>query len=99
MGSTSARCPSVPISLVPPRSQRGGSLLPPSPGPSRSPHPDAGKSGDPACPEIKIQLEAAEQHTPQLVHAAPGGSQGWGLDREVSPGPGGAGLPGPGHSR
>nr|KAF6507578.1 RAP1 GTPase activating protein [Rousettus aegyptiacus] len=37
-----------------------------SPGPSRSPHPDAGKSGDPACPEIKIQLEAAEQHTPQL---------------------------------
>ncbi|XP_069335579.1 rap1 GTPase-activating protein 1 isoform X6 [Eulemur rufifrons] len=38
-----------------------------SPGPSRSPHPDAGKSGDPACPEIKIQLEASEQHTPQLV--------------------------------
>ncbi|KAM5270065.1 rap1 GTPase-activating protein 1 isoform 4-T4 [Hipposideros larvatus] len=38
-----------------------------SPGPSRSSHPDAGKSGDPACPEIKIQLEAAEQHTPQLV--------------------------------
>uniref|UniRef100_A0A8I3ME43 RAP1 GTPase activating protein n=1 Tax=Canis lupus familiaris TaxID=9615 RepID=A0A8I3ME43_CANLF len=37
-----------------------------SPGPSRSPHPDAGKSGDPACPEIKIQLEASEQHTPQL---------------------------------
>ncbi|XP_039710147.1 rap1 GTPase-activating protein 1 isoform X3 [Pteropus medius] len=37
-----------------------------SPGPSRSPHPDAGKSGDPACPEIKIQLEAAEQHTSQL---------------------------------
>ncbi|XP_073759319.1 rap1 GTPase-activating protein 1 isoform X6 [Callorhinus ursinus] len=38
-----------------------------SPGPSRSPHPDAGKSGDPACPEIKIQLEASEQHTPQLM--------------------------------
>ncbi|XP_053064513.1 rap1 GTPase-activating protein 1 isoform X8 [Acinonyx jubatus] len=38
-----------------------------SPGPSRSPHPDASKSGDPACPEIKIQLEASEQHTPQLV--------------------------------
>nr|XP_008536034.1 PREDICTED: rap1 GTPase-activating protein 1 [Equus przewalskii] len=37
-----------------------------SPGPSRSPHPDAGKSGDPACPEIKIQLEASEQHVPQL---------------------------------
>uniref|UniRef100_A0A8C8X4S0 RAP1 GTPase activating protein n=2 Tax=Panthera TaxID=9688 RepID=A0A8C8X4S0_PANLE len=37
-----------------------------SPGPSRSPHPDASKSGDPACPEIKIQLEASEQHTPQL---------------------------------
>nr|KAF6444936.1 RAP1 GTPase activating protein [Molossus molossus] len=37
-----------------------------SPGPSRSPHPDAGKSGDPACPEIKIQLEAAEQHGSQL---------------------------------
>ncbi|XP_074236339.1 rap1 GTPase-activating protein 1 isoform X8 [Saimiri boliviensis] len=37
-----------------------------SPGPSRSPHPDAGKLGDPACPEIKIQLEASEQHTPQL---------------------------------
>ncbi|XP_029086054.1 rap1 GTPase-activating protein 1 isoform X2 [Monodon monoceros] len=28
--------------------------------------PDAGKSGDPACPEIKIQLEASEQHMPQL---------------------------------
>ncbi|XP_035163957.1 rap1 GTPase-activating protein 1 isoform X9 [Callithrix jacchus] len=28
--------------------------------------PDAGKLGDPACPEIKIQLEASEQHTPQL---------------------------------
>uniref|UniRef100_A0A2K5CKN9 RAP1 GTPase activating protein n=1 Tax=Aotus nancymaae TaxID=37293 RepID=A0A2K5CKN9_AOTNA len=41
-----------------------------SPGPSRSPHPDAGKLGDPACPEIKIQLEASEQHTPQLVCAA-----------------------------
>ncbi|XP_066126283.1 rap1 GTPase-activating protein 1 isoform X1 [Saccopteryx bilineata] len=38
-----------------------------SPGPSRSPHPDASKSGEPACPEIKIQLEAAEQHTPQLM--------------------------------
>uniref|UniRef100_A0A8C7ET49 RAP1 GTPase activating protein n=1 Tax=Neovison vison TaxID=452646 RepID=A0A8C7ET49_NEOVI len=37
-----------------------------SPGPSRSPHPDAGKSGDPACPEIKIQLEASEQHISQL---------------------------------
>ncbi|XP_077826945.1 rap1 GTPase-activating protein 1 isoform X5 [Macaca mulatta] len=41
-----------------------------SPGPSRSPHPDAGKLGDPACPEIKIQLEASEQHMPQLVRAA-----------------------------
>ncbi|XP_044093310.1 rap1 GTPase-activating protein 1 isoform X5 [Neovison vison] len=38
-----------------------------SPGPSRSPHPDAGKSGDPACPEIKIQLEASEQHISQLM--------------------------------
>uniref|UniRef100_A0A8C0L364 RAP1 GTPase activating protein n=1 Tax=Canis lupus dingo TaxID=286419 RepID=A0A8C0L364_CANLU len=47
-----------------------------SPGPSRSPHPDAGKSGDPACPEIKIQLEASEQHTPQLVSAAAGGGGG-----------------------
>ncbi|XP_060267460.1 rap1 GTPase-activating protein 1 isoform X3 [Ovis aries] len=37
-----------------------------SPGPSRSPQPDTGKLGDPACPEIKIQLEASEQHTPQL---------------------------------
>ncbi|XP_073937171.1 rap1 GTPase-activating protein 1 isoform X2 [Castor canadensis] len=37
-----------------------------SPGPSRSPHPDSGKPGDPACPEIKIQLEASEQHTPQM---------------------------------
>ncbi|XP_036855916.2 rap1 GTPase-activating protein 1 isoform X22 [Manis javanica] len=37
-----------------------------SPGPSRSPHPDASKSGDPACPEIKIQLEASSQHSPQL---------------------------------
>ncbi|XP_039074692.1 rap1 GTPase-activating protein 1 isoform X5 [Hyaena hyaena] len=36
-----------------------------SPGPSRSPHPDASKSGDPACPEIKIQPEATEQHAPQ----------------------------------
>ncbi|XP_040843661.1 rap1 GTPase-activating protein 1 isoform X4 [Ochotona curzoniae] len=38
-----------------------------SPGPSRSPHPDTGKSGDPACPEIKIQLEASEQHTSRLM--------------------------------
>ncbi|XP_068823196.1 rap1 GTPase-activating protein 1 isoform X1 [Capricornis sumatraensis] len=38
-----------------------------SPGPSRSPQPDTGKLGDPACPEIKIQLEASEQHTPQLT--------------------------------
>ncbi|XP_036888642.1 rap1 GTPase-activating protein 1 isoform X2 [Sturnira hondurensis] len=38
-----------------------------SPGPSRSPHPDASKLGDPACPEIKIQLEGAEHHTPQLM--------------------------------
>ncbi|KAM5248680.1 LOW QUALITY PROTEIN: rap1 GTPase-activating protein 1 [Ctenodactylus gundi] len=38
-----------------------------SPGLSRSPHPDAGKSGDPACPEIKIQLEASEPHTSQLT--------------------------------
>ncbi|XP_075802853.1 rap1 GTPase-activating protein 1 isoform X2 [Microtus pennsylvanicus] len=37
-----------------------------SPGLTRSPHPDAGKSGDPACPEIKIQLETSEQHTPQM---------------------------------
>ncbi|XP_056651609.1 rap1 GTPase-activating protein 1 [Monodelphis domestica] len=40
-----------------------------SPGPSRSPQPDARKAGDPACPEIKIQLEAPEQqeqHTPHL---------------------------------
>ncbi|XP_013375059.1 PREDICTED: rap1 GTPase-activating protein 1 isoform X1 [Chinchilla lanigera] len=37
-----------------------------SPGLSRSPHPDAGKVGDPACPEIKIQLESSEPHTPQL---------------------------------
>ncbi|XP_077826933.1 rap1 GTPase-activating protein 1 isoform X2 [Macaca mulatta] len=29
--------------------------------------PDAGKLGDPACPEIKIQLEASEQHMPQLM--------------------------------
>ncbi|XP_074233346.1 rap1 GTPase-activating protein 1 isoform X8 [Camelus bactrianus] len=28
--------------------------------------PDGGKSGDPACPEIKIQLEASEQHMSQL---------------------------------
>ncbi|KAK2496744.1 hypothetical protein MC885_012819, partial [Smutsia gigantea] len=38
-----------------------------SPGPSRSPHPDASKSGDSACPEIKIQLEAPSQHSPQLM--------------------------------
>ncbi|XP_068935337.1 rap1 GTPase-activating protein 1 isoform X1 [Petaurus breviceps papuanus] len=41
-----------------------------SPGPSRSPQPDARKSGDPTCPEIKIQLEAPEQqqqHTPHLT--------------------------------
>ncbi|XP_055466741.1 rap1 GTPase-activating protein 1 isoform X5 [Psammomys obesus] len=37
-----------------------------SPGLTRSPHPDAGKSGDPACPEIKIQLETSEQPTPQM---------------------------------
>lgn len=37
-----------------------------SPGLTRSPHPDAVKSGDPACPEIKIQLETSEQHTPQM---------------------------------
>ncbi|XP_071073778.1 rap1 GTPase-activating protein 1 isoform X4 [Dasypus novemcinctus] len=37
-----------------------------SPGPSQSLHPDAGRLGDPACPEIKIQLEASEQHSPQL---------------------------------
>ncbi|ERE82262.1 rap1 GTPase-activating protein 1-like isoform 1 [Cricetulus griseus] len=37
-----------------------------SPGLTRSPHPDAGKLGDPACPEIKIQLETSEQHTPQM---------------------------------
>ncbi|ELK02179.1 Rap1 GTPase-activating protein 1 [Pteropus alecto] len=61
--------------------------------------PDAGKSGDPACPEIKIQLEAAEQHTSQLVHAAPGGDQGWRLDQEVSPRPGGVGLTPRGHSQ
>ncbi|GAB1289117.1 Rap1 GTPase-activating protein 1 [Apodemus speciosus] len=41
-----------------------------SPGLTRSPHPDAGKSGDPACPEIKIQLETSEQHTPQMLLAA-----------------------------
>ncbi|XP_054857170.1 rap1 GTPase-activating protein 1 isoform X1 [Eublepharis macularius] len=32
-----------------------------SPGPSRSPQPDPGKSTDPSCPEIKIQLEPADQ--------------------------------------
>uniref|UniRef100_A0A8D0GG44 RAP1 GTPase activating protein n=1 Tax=Sphenodon punctatus TaxID=8508 RepID=A0A8D0GG44_SPHPU len=37
-----------------------------SPGPSRSPQPDSSKSGDPACPEIKIQLERSEQQTPNL---------------------------------
>ncbi|XP_036602547.1 rap1 GTPase-activating protein 1 isoform X1 [Trichosurus vulpecula] len=41
-----------------------------SSGPSRSPQPDARKSGDATCPEIKIQLEAPEQqqqqHTPHL---------------------------------
>ncbi|XP_019396940.1 PREDICTED: rap1 GTPase-activating protein 1 isoform X1 [Crocodylus porosus] len=37
-----------------------------SPGPSRSPQPDARKSGDPACPEIKIELERSERHTPHL---------------------------------
>uniref|UniRef100_F6PRL1 RAP1 GTPase activating protein n=1 Tax=Ornithorhynchus anatinus TaxID=9258 RepID=F6PRL1_ORNAN len=35
-----------------------------SPGPSRSPQTEAGQSGDPAYPEIKIQLEGSEQHTP-----------------------------------
>uniref|UniRef100_A0A2K5PSY8 RAP1 GTPase activating protein n=1 Tax=Cebus imitator TaxID=2715852 RepID=A0A2K5PSY8_CEBIM len=80
-----------------------------SPGPSRSPHPDAGKLGDPACPEIKIQLEASEQHTTQLVCAALWGWH-WGsptgegmtwrgdwelrLNRERSPRPGGVGLAG-----
>nr|XP_056721445.1 rap1 GTPase-activating protein 1 [Euleptes europaea] len=33
-----------------------------SPGPSRSPQPDPRNSVDPSCPEIKIQLEHAEQH-------------------------------------
>ncbi|XP_048374965.1 rap1 GTPase-activating protein 1 isoform X5 [Sphaerodactylus townsendi] len=33
-----------------------------SPGPSRSPQPDPRTSTDPSCPEIKIQLEQAEQH-------------------------------------
>ncbi|XP_060115324.1 rap1 GTPase-activating protein 1 [Heteronotia binoei] len=33
-----------------------------SPGPSRSPQPDPRKPTDPSCPEIKIQLEHAEQH-------------------------------------
>ncbi|XP_015268056.1 PREDICTED: rap1 GTPase-activating protein 1 [Gekko japonicus] len=33
-----------------------------SPGPSHSPQPDPRKSTDPSCPEIKIQLEQAEQH-------------------------------------
>uniref|UniRef100_A0A4X2LZN2 RAP1 GTPase activating protein n=1 Tax=Vombatus ursinus TaxID=29139 RepID=A0A4X2LZN2_VOMUR len=54
-----------------------------SPGPSRSPQPDARKSGDPTCPEIKIQLEAPEQqqqqHTPHLVSPEGpwGGRQGY----------------------
>ncbi|XP_038602147.1 rap1 GTPase-activating protein 1 isoform X3 [Tachyglossus aculeatus] len=34
-----------------------------SPGPSRSPQTEADQSGDPACPEIKIQLEGSEQRT------------------------------------
>ncbi|XP_074790064.1 rap1 GTPase-activating protein 1 isoform X6 [Natator depressus] len=37
-----------------------------SPGPSQSPQPEPRKPGDPACPEIKIQLEKSEQHTPHL---------------------------------
>lgn len=36
--------------------------------------------GDPACPEIKIQLEASEQHTPQLVRSAARGLGGGGMD-------------------
>nr|XP_032639829.1 rap1 GTPase-activating protein 1 isoform X3 [Chelonoidis abingdonii] len=37
-----------------------------SPGPSQSPQPEPRKPGDPACPEIKIQLERSERHTPYL---------------------------------
>ncbi|XP_034609176.1 rap1 GTPase-activating protein 1 isoform X3 [Trachemys scripta elegans] len=37
-----------------------------SPGPSQSPQPEPRKPGDPACPEIKIQLERSERHTPHL---------------------------------
>ncbi|XP_074874205.1 rap1 GTPase-activating protein 1 isoform X2 [Carettochelys insculpta] len=37
-----------------------------SPGPSHSPQPDPRKPGDPACPEIKIQLERSERHAPHL---------------------------------
>lgn len=37
-----------------------------SPGPSCSPQPDPRSPGDPACPEIKIQLERSERHTPHL---------------------------------
>uniref|UniRef100_A0A8C4YE21 RAP1 GTPase activating protein n=1 Tax=Gopherus evgoodei TaxID=1825980 RepID=A0A8C4YE21_9SAUR len=33
-----------------------------SPGPSQSPQPEPRKPGDPACPEIKIQLERSERH-------------------------------------
>ncbi|XP_067423100.1 rap1 GTPase-activating protein 1 isoform X2 [Emydura macquarii macquarii] len=50
-----------------------------SPGPSQSPQPDARKPEDPTCPEIKIQLERSEQHTPHLhppEEAQAGGSQG-----------------------
>ncbi|XP_030393139.1 rap1 GTPase-activating protein 1 isoform X2 [Gopherus evgoodei] len=37
-----------------------------SPGPSQSPQPEPRKPGDPACPEIKIQLERSERHMPSL---------------------------------
>nr|XP_042712191.1 rap1 GTPase-activating protein 1 isoform X9 [Chrysemys picta bellii] len=37
-----------------------------SPGPSQSPQPEPRKPGDAACPEIKIQLERSERHTPHL---------------------------------
>ncbi|XP_044852062.1 rap1 GTPase-activating protein 1 isoform X3 [Mauremys mutica] len=37
-----------------------------SPGPSQSPQPEPRKPGDPSCPEIKIQLERSERHTPHL---------------------------------
>ncbi|XP_066494002.1 rap1 GTPase-activating protein 1 [Tiliqua scincoides] len=43
-------------------STSGGS----SPGPSCSPQPDPGRSADPSCPEIKIQLEQAEQQPSHL---------------------------------